>query len=543
MRNFLTKFTKEQTVYLVLIGFTISLSILYQILNTAPQKWDSAAHINLSMLYANKFKELRIAEIPTLSGYYPPFVHLAGSLIYLLIPILNSPLILTFLFLIFGLVYLFKLTHLLTQDKTIALFSCLVFALTPQVFTETRLFQLDLPLTALIIASLYYLFKSNGFVSKKHIILFFLLASFAQLTKWYAFLYLLIPFFGQTVIMFKTETKQYALVNVLKGLILSVFLVVPWYAINQSSIFNFFSSVASLGELNDPQNVFSLTGVLEYFYLSFAFQTSFPFFVLILASIVVTIAKKIPYAKTLAFSVLFPWLCFTLLKNKDVRYIMPVLPFFMASLTLFLMSLKGSLISKILKPVLITYLGILFLFISFNQIPQLPRNLRFIGYAYAFPTNKYQWLNGATNELSFKAQDWQISNMFNYLVNDLDKYKTKTGKIMFVVDYPYFNSINFDSLQINKGTYYKTTAGYDIYYLDLGNGSEGMRRALYPYDYVVTAYNPGDMNLRHYDKMVQINRFMQQQGDTYFESKASYRLPNGEEVYLFRNKKPNLFGN
>jgi len=71
----------------------------------------------------------------------------------------------------------------------------------------------------------------------------------------------------------------------------------------------------------------------------------------------------------------------------------------------------------------------------------------------------------------------------------------------------------------------------------LGNDSEGIRKALYPYDYVVTAYNPGDMGLRHYDKMVQINRFIQQQGNTYFESKASYKLPNGEEVYLFRNKK------
>lgn len=543
MRNFLTKLTKVQISYLLLLLLVISLSALYQILNTAPQKWDSAAHINLSMLYANKFKELRIAEIPTLSGYYPPFVHLAGSVVYLLIPVLNSPLILTFLFLIFGLVYLFKLTHLLTQDKTIALFSCLVFSLIPQVFTETRLFQLDLPLTALIIASLFYLFKSNGFASRKQTILFFLLASFAQLTKWYAFLYLLIPFLGQSIIMFKTETKQYALVNVLKGLVLSVFLVTPWYAVNQSSILTFFTSVASLGELNDPQNVFSLAGVLEYFYLSFAFQTSFPFFVLILASIFMSTIKKMPNAKTLALSILFPWVCFTLLKNKDVRYIMPVLPFFMAFLALFLASLRDNLISKILKPVLVTYLGILFLFISFNQISQLPRNLRFIGYAYSFPTNKYQWLNGATNELSFKTQDWQIQNMFNYLVNDLDKYKTKTGKIMFVVDYPYFNSINFDSLQINKGTYYKTTAGYDIYYLDLGNGPEGIRKALYPYDYVVTAYNPGDMNLRHYDKMVQINRFMQQQEGTYFESKASYRLPNGEEVYLFRNKKTNLFGN
>lgn len=532
----------REKIYIVLIVSSILLSLLYQFLNKAPQKWDSAAHINLAMLYANKLKELNFTEIATLSGYYPPFVHLLGAVFFIIFGFFNSPLLLSFIFLLIGIVFIVKLVHSLTQSREQGLFAGLILALIPQVYIESRLFQLDLPLTVLLTICLFYLFKSRSFTSKKSTLLFFVATAFAQLTKWYAFVYLLVPFSYILATLIKNEQREKALKNLLMGLLVALSIALPWYVINSSSILAFFTNVSAVGEKNDPESILSIESILEYFRLTFSFQLSFPLFIIMMFSTVYLWLKQKKAAALLTVSMVVPWIVFTLLKNKDARYIMPLIPYYVVSLSLTLHKLSATKtkFTSFIKIIVTTYLCLLFLFISFNQISSIKGPAQLIGQIYAGPENKYNWFNQSTNEYAYSTSNWQLASMFNHIVKELDQYNEKSGKIMFAVDYPYFNTISFDSLQIYNNTRYKVSAGYEIRELNL-NSFEDIKKTLSTSVYVVTAYSPGFTNLNHYDNMVKINRFMQQQGNEFFESKASYKLPNGEEVYLFRNKQQSIF--
>jgi len=539
--------TKSKYFYLALavVIFVIVTSIIYHQLNKAPQKWDSAAHINLTMLYAEKIREGRFSELPTLSGYYPPLIHLIGSLWYLLVPQMNAALVLSFVFFVIGLMFLFKLAKELSNDDRLGYIAVILFALLPQAYIELRLFELDLPLTVLLVTSTYYLHKSQKLSLTKYALLFFVFAGFAQLTKWYAFVYLVVPFLYEMIFRDRDTLKwtKKAVRNLGVGVLIGFLLTIPWYYANYKTILDFFGSVASLGELNDPDRALSIASFVEYFQLTWAYQISFPMFLIVIVGTAYLFVKRKKHTLYFVMAIAVPWIVFTLLKNKDIRYIMPVLPYMSLLLAYFLISLYSSRkkVYYLIFGGIMTYLLVVYMFLSFNQIKTLEGPAQLINDVFASPINKYKWLKWNTSEFAYSPSNWGIEEMYNYML-ELDKYKDKNGTVLFAVDYPYFNGIIFNTLQIHNETYYNVKSGYDIYYLEL-NEIEVLNNfdVLKSFDYIVTGYNPGYTDLRHYENMVTINRFLQRQGNEYFVSKGSWNLPNGEEIYLFRRKDLDLY--
>ena len=530
------KLNFKQKIIVIIIGLTVLGTIAYQVFNKAPQKWDSAAHVNLAMLYALKISEVRFEEIPTLSGFYPPLVHLLGASVYLVIPLFNSPLLLSFIFLGLGFLVIYKTSLILTEDKSTALFTVLIFSLLPQVYIESRLFQLDLPLTVITLASTYFIFKTNGFTDKKNTFIVFILMALAELTKWYAFVYLAVPacfeFFKNNGVQWHQVLKT-KLVNVFLGLLIFAGIAAPWYTLNFKSIIDFFNTVSSQGELTDPQNPISIGSLLEYAQLAVAFQTSFIVMGLIIIGILYLIKEKDKNALLYTLGIIVPFLVFTLIKNKDVRYIMPLIPYYALILGQFLRRLHKNkhFITDLLLLGSTGYLIICYIFISFNQIPRLSDNYSWVSRVYSSPWNKYQWITTNTSAFAYQKYDWKVKNMFERLL-ELDTNRSRTGDVLFAVDFPYFNVINFTTLQLQNKTYFQAIAGYQL--------TDGLVNSFLAdpmnskFEFIISSFNPGETGLRHYDNMVRINRFLQQNNNQIYQAEGFVHLPNGEDVYIFR---------
>ncbi len=525
------KLSFREWFYIFLIFLTVVGSLVYQRLNKAPQIWDSAAHINLSMLYAKKITDKQFSDIPTLSGYYPPFVHLAGAVFFLVFPSFNSQLYLTFAFYILGIVFLYLLSRYFFEgNRKLALLTCVVFSLLPQVMRELRLFELDLPLTSLLITTIYFLHTSDRLTKRWRGLAFFIFFAFAQLTKWYAFVYIVAPVLFE-LLRYKdsalkpTDLKK-VLLNIILGITIFIAFSLPWYLKNFQSILNFFG-VYSKGELIDPQNPFSVENAIEYLKLISVYQLYFINFIFALFAILVSFAQKRSHSVYYLVAILFPYVVFTLITNKDARYLMPVSIYFCLFLAQGVSAIedKFKLLGKVAVIGFLSLNVLLYFLVSFNQFDSLPDALKPFVFVISGPKAKYQWLSWNPTEMSYQKHDWKLAEVYKR-IEDLSNGKTASVAILFAVDFPYFNRLNFDSSQIYNNKHFQVHTAYeDTKISDLES-----------YDFILTSYNPGLEQLRHYKRMVEINRFLFSDKNTNFEQRNVFKLPNGEDVYLFALK-------
>ena len=63
--------------------FHVGVNVAWQLLNKAPPTWDSAGHLGLSFLFADRISQLitgqiKILDFLALSNYYPPLIHILG---------------------------------------------------------------------------------------------------------------------------------------------------------------------------------------------------------------------------------------------------------------------------------------------------------------------------------------------------------------------------------------------------------------------------------------------------------------------------------
>jgi 4-amino-4-deoxy-L-arabinose transferase-like glycosyltransferase len=216
-------------ILLGILVFHSAVFFVFQILDRSYQTWDSAGHIGMSYNIAERFKfllsgDLSFVDFLRTSDYYPPFVQTIGAVVAMLFGY-NSNLLLfvSLLFFLLAIVFLYIDIKLVTNSKRIAVFSAVVFSLFPEVYEQSRVFHLDLPLVSLLLIGFYFFLKSNCLHHTKYAIFFALFFSFAQLTKWYGFIYLAIPCLAIFYVYFKRQTIVWP--TFIKNLLISLIIV------------------------------------------------------------------------------------------------------------------------------------------------------------------------------------------------------------------------------------------------------------------------------------------------------------------------------
>lgn len=273
-------------------------NVLWLSLDKNPPAWDQAAHLKgvllVKQFIEGSFNGGFVDLIHSFWGY-PPLIYFLGGVV-------GAKYLNTF-FLILGVIGVYKLAN-----KKIL--PAILFSLFPVIYDISRNMLLDLALTVWVVWGLYFWMKKND---GKWLLMLIL----ASLTKLNGFIY----FVPMVVISVVERFKEK---NFWKKAILGIFIygvaVGWWWLINWTNIYQYLTGLAGQGEVaTDPMNLSSWQTWIHYFKLFFLNQLG-P----ITALIFLIISKK--ENKKMWWWLGAIYVIFTIIKNKDFRFTMPMLP-------------------------------------------------------------------------------------------------------------------------------------------------------------------------------------------------------------------------
>lgn len=340
--------------FFFIVFFYVLGNLLWVHLNTLPPFYDSAGHTNLAFLYADIFtgeKELSsIKDFFTVSTYYPPLVFIIGGILTSIFgydyKVLQFS---SVLFLGISALFLYLYTKELTRNKNLAIVTAAIFVVLPQIWEQSRYFMLDMPLTTLIILTLYALEKFNNTNKNIYLLLSFLLIGLAQLIKWYGIIYLAIPllFTLYKYIKYSKERKR-AFVFIFISMISGLVLILPWYVINFPDLI-YWSRLSHDADFGDPSNFLSLRNFLFYPTLLINYQVVSAQFVLLTLASLLFFRQRPKEGLLFGLEIISVYLFFTFTGNKNLRYTLPLLPFLAVimgygTMRLYNYNLKGKLL-------------------------------------------------------------------------------------------------------------------------------------------------------------------------------------------------------
>ncbi len=310
---------------LFLLIFHTSIVLIFHNLNKAEETWDSAGHIGMSYNIAEQFRRLISGQINFVdflrtSDYYPPFIQSIGAIISLIFGY-NSYylLLLSLFFFLLSITSVYVVAKIISKNSRTAFFTALFFSLFPQVYEQSRVFQLDLPLVGLQMITVYAYIKSNAFKSIKYSIIFGIFFSLGQLTKWYNFIYLLIPILLDLIQKRSAIQSNFRtiLLNITNISLITLIVAAPWYIANYSKILEY-SRIFAEGELDDPTSLLSIETILYYPDRILSHQIFILPSILLIISIIYLFIKNRNNFAYAFLGILAPLIIFTVIGNKNL---------------------------------------------------------------------------------------------------------------------------------------------------------------------------------------------------------------------------------
>lgn len=285
----------------IILGIWILLlivgNVIWLILDKNPPAWDQAAHLRGILLTKQYFQREFYGNFTDLIHSfwgYPPLLYFLGA-------ILGSKYLNT-IFLVLGVIGVYKLSN----KKVLP---AVLFSLFPVIYDISRNMLLDLALTVWVVWGLY-------FWTEKKDARWLLMLILASLTKLNGFIYF-VPMVAISVIERFKEKNFWG--RVILGLLVYGMAVGWWWLVNWTNIYQYLTGLAGQGEAaTDPMNLFSWQTWIHYFKLFFLNQLG-P----IVALIFLVTAKK--ENKKLWWWLGAVYVIFTIIKNKDFRFTMPIL--------------------------------------------------------------------------------------------------------------------------------------------------------------------------------------------------------------------------
>jgi hypothetical protein len=308
---------------------TLSLVVaVWVTLDRRPPEWDYANHLERAVrcyqiLSARGWSG--VDEILEMSSFYPPVVPCAAGLLYFVFPV--APLTSQSVMLAFlgvALVSLFLLGRWLADAPT-GLGAALLFGAAPFVVYSATNFQLDLPLAAVVSLALLVLVRTDAFSRPWWSLVMGMILALGMLIKppFAAYLFPPLAFVGWRAL--RAADRGRRLLNLALTLLLGGALSLPWYGPRLFGLPVQISNRAfrQAAESGYPE---ALTASSFWFYP----RTFIPMFGLVAALLfawgLLALAHR-PGAGILLWSAsLVPFAFFLFIQNKNLRYVLPLLP-------------------------------------------------------------------------------------------------------------------------------------------------------------------------------------------------------------------------
>lgn len=539
--------TKKTCVLLaILISVHVIFNLAYLYLDQAPIPWDQANHTRTAVLLKNCFLGGG-GNCLEISFYYPIFTHTITAVAFMLFGTsIKLAQFMGTLFFVGCIVAVFLFLKEFFKSEKTALLATTIFSLFPVIFHSSRYLWLEIPLLMNCFLSMYFLLKSKGFRNKKYTFLAFLFAGLATMTKWYTPVYLLIPFVFEFKRALKTPRDQkihVKLENLLIGGFTFVLINLPWYIANISSILERILYY-SKGDLSQPVDILSKESLLWYLDIGLKYQFGpLPFIVAIISLIAflaffrrADVNSKGVKIYSIAF-ILFNYIVFTLLENKDLRFTFIYIPFF-AYFIAYSLRLLAKKLGRVFSalgyiPFVLVFGWLLFFHVNFT---------------FAWPVQKpHKYV------VKIPVFDWiQVINLSSYpitfpnnsaypikdVVTDINKLsKDEDVTVLVVFDYPRFNSTNLilQQLTMKDDDNYRTRI--ESFFVREGLKSDGEAlRYLTGFDYALVTTNETSSGYFRFKKDFDRLQNALLEGD--HQEIGRYKLPVSDIHYYLDNSSP-----
>jgi 4-amino-4-deoxy-L-arabinose transferase-like glycosyltransferase len=547
----LKTFLKSPTTLLViLIAFHIFFNIYWQKINISAPSWDSAGHLSLAYIFTDKISNFFKGEVSILalirtSTYYPPLVHFIGGVVLFIFGRnYEHALLAETFFFVASIIYLYKIVRHFFPDKPyLALLTSFVYSFFPQIWEQSRQFHLDIPLCLMVLASFYHLSLSKSLTNRKHSFLFFLFFSLAQLTKWYGFVFLVAPLIYEVIIKTPSAEDPHnkkRIMNVLMGIVEVLLIAVPWYLVNLKSIFSNFA-ISSTGDYGDPQIVLSYESLFHYLKLMTSHQLGALSILALFTGLYVMFRDRISYRKYVLWLFLFPYLVFTVIQNKDLRYVLPLAPV-AAFIVSYFLTQVGNKIWVLFKTALFgVYLFSLFLFFSLNQYPILVGSLKIFAIGAGGPY-AHAWVSEPFN-YSFNPNNYQVDEMVKKAQETADNMGISANhfKVLTLSDNKFYSVSDFD-LMVLQNRFYNMSVITPFYQLNPFT-PDGLKDYVSSVSLALVPKFPGPSGLRNIEVLNQLITYFNSSQNTDFIAIEDFELPDGNLITLYKRANLDTFNN
>lgn len=488
-------------ILVVLIVFHLVGNLAWLSLNNLPPGWDEAAHTKGAIEFGYFFSQILHGNfnsdlffIPFNDPYGPLVKMFGGLLITFLYPDVKLLQFVGTIFFLGTMGVLYVLGKELYRNDWISLLGVSIFSFFLFIYDRSRLLSLDVPLLFFLLLSTYLLIRSSHFTKPFFTIGYFITLAFAYLTKVQAPIYFIPPLLF-TLWKGRHEMNRTTMVYIFTGVLIAVFLIIPWLFISYKGILQYFE-IASTLQINAPSGgLLQLSTWLYYIdELVNSFLTPVCFvaytFVLYLSR-----RTKYSYDKPLLSYIVFIYFVFTIFPNKNLRYIFPALPFLslIYAKSLYVLHERYQTIGRIV--ILLLFIFNVFLYINLS---------------FAWPLEREVFAN--IPYTTVRRYDPSITPLENMATSIKEFFAGKPGEIVFIPNPEYFsiNTFNmslrlyninnvsavqpaFTSFNPTKDEVSKVLAQYDYFYFTEGDlglpwlvAAEGNTMQKQVQEYVIT---------------------------------------------------------
>jgi hypothetical protein len=351
-----------------------------------------------------------------------------------------------------------------------------------------------------------------------------------MLIRWFVPFYLAVPvLYVLYLSLWRDRAFKQVLPRFIAGSLLFLVLCLPWYLANYKML-RIVSAFFAQGEKDDPQILLSLENITYYLKNIVGFQILLvPFLLSIFGTF--KLFKVDRRAGILAVvEILLIYATFTIIKNKNSRYTLGILPV-LAFLTAYGFSFLNN---KALKVLVIGFCLTGLFYTSFNSVSVRSVESKAWGLLLTGPF--YDNLYIYPHAFTYRNSDADVKQILTNVYSQSLKTNIKPVGVASGVDSEDVSAANLELARIYLG------------YEDMFFATPYFRERPFESDYELIKYlrdrgvsylingdYAGPDNLRHYKLLVQMNEFAKLQGAYWFDKTSTYNYTDNE-IRIFLRK-------